>query len=277
MVLALLSSLVWGSSDFAAGLLSKRVAVLAVVGWSQAIGLIAISIVVAVQGLPSTALGAWAPWAFLAGVCGTIGLLAFYRALSTGTMGVVAPIAALGTAIPVLLGVLTGDQPGVFAWLGIVVAILGVALTSGPELQQGLSARPVLLAVLAAFGFGLTLFAIDRGSRVTLLHTLWGMRLTSCLGFAVLAVGTRSLGDDPRGSLPWLAGIGIADLGANALFGAASSMGMVSVTAVIGSLYPVVTVLLARRILAERLRSVQVVGVVVAMTGVVLIAGSGAG
>lgn len=271
-LLALLSSLVWGTSDFVAGVVSRRLRPLVVIAWSQAIALVLLTAAVLVSGSLRLADG-WVPWAVLAGVSGSLGLLAFYAALATGTMGVVAPIAALGAGIPVLLGVLSGETPSPVAWAGIGVAIVGVVLASGPELHQGLSARPVLLACLAALGFGVALFAIDRGARASLLHLLWGMRLTSCIGYAALALAVRSVGGIGRRDLPVLAAIGAGDLLANALFGLASSSGLVSIAAVLGSLYPVATILLARYYLHERLARIQLVGVGLAMLGIVLIAG----
>ena len=273
-LLALLSAALWGTSDFVAGLLSRSMRPVVVVAWSQGFALVVLTAVVLVRGLPAQGYAGWSPWAMLAGVSGSLGLLCFYAALATGTMGVVAPIAALGAGIPVLLGVLTGEAPSALAWIGIAVALLGVVLASGPELQQGFGARPVLLAGLAAVGFGIGLFAIDRGARVSLLHTLWGMRLTSMLGYAVVAVAARSLGGVPRRWMPVLLAVGLGDLAANALFGAASSMGLVSIAAVLGSLYPVVPILLARRVLHERLRRVQLAGVGLALAGIVALAAS---
>lgn len=276
-VLALLSAVVWGASDFVAGVLSRSLRPVVVVAWSQLIALALLTAIVLVQGLPLHGYAGWAPWAALAGMAGALGLLSFYAALSTGTMGVVAPIAAVGAAIPVLLGVLTGEQPSPVAWAGIAVALLGVILASGPELQQGLGARPVLLAAVAAIGFGVALFALDRGARISLVHTLWGMRLTSGVGFLALAVVARSLGGVTVRQVPILVAVGTSDLLANALFGMASSSGLVSIAAVLGSLYPVVTIVLARYVLHERLRPVQVLGSALAMAGVVLIAAAGRG
>ncbi|MBK6955097.1 MAG: DMT family transporter [Actinomycetales bacterium] len=276
-VLALLSAAVWGASDFVAGVLSRTLRPAVVVAWSQLIALAALSAIVAVRGFPATGYAGWWPWAVLAGLSGALGLLCFYAALSTGTMGVVAPIAAVGSGIPVLLGVVSGEQPSPLAWWGIVVALVGVVLASGPELQQGLSARPVLLACLAAVGFGVALFALDRGARVSLLHTLWGMRLASGIGYAALALVARSLGGVTRRQFPVLVAVGLSDLAANALFGLASSMGMVSIAAVLGSLYPVMTIVLARYVLHERLRRIQILGSTLALTGVVLIAAAGRG
>ncbi len=276
-VLALLSAVVWGASDFVAGVLSRSLRPVVVVAWSQLIALALLTAIVLVQGLPLHGYAGWAPCAALAGMAGALGLLSFYAALSTGTMGVVAPIAAVGAAIPVLLGVLTGEQPSPVAWAGIAVALLGVILASGPELQQGLGARPVLLAAVAAIGFGVALFALDRGARISLVHTLWGMRLTSGVGFLALAVVARSLGGVTVRQVPILVAVGTSDLLANALFGMASSSGLVSIAAVLGSLYPVVTIVLARYVLHERLRPVQVLGSALAMAGVVLIAAAGRG
>lgn len=276
-VLALLSAVVWGASDFVAGVLSRSLRPVVVVAWSQLIALALLTAIVLVQGLPLHGYAGWAPCAALAGMAGALGLLSFYAALSIGTMGVVAPIAAVGAAIPVLLGVLTGEQPSPVAWAGIAVALLGVILASGPELQQGLGARPVLLAAVAAIGFGVALFALDRGARISLVHTLWGMRLTSGVGFLALAVVARSLGGVTVRQVPILVAVGTSDLLANALFGMASSSGLVSIAAVLGSLYPVVTIVLARYVLHERLRPVQVLGSALAMAGVVLIAAAGRG
>jgi drug/metabolite transporter (DMT)-like permease len=269
-LLALCSSLLWGTSDFVAGLKSKTLPPAAVVGWSQLVGFVTLSVVVLV-GHPLAGSG-WQGWAVASGVAGAIALAAFYGALATGTMSVVAPVASLGAAVPVLLGVATGDQPSAIAWVGMGVAVLGTVLASGPEIQAGLHVRPVLLACVAAVGFGTVLFCMDRGARVSLVSTLWGMRLTSLVLYAAVAVVRRSTGGVGRRDWPTLVFVGLADLGANALFVAASTQGLVSVAAVLGSLYPVVTILLARAILAERLKVIQNVGVVLALAGVVAIA-----
>jgi drug/metabolite transporter (DMT)-like permease len=270
-LLALCSSLLWGTSDFVAGLKAKTMPAAAVVGWSQLVGFVALCGVLVVMGNPLAASG-WQGWAIAAGVAGAVALWAFYGALSTGTMSVVAPVASLGAAVPVLLGVATGDTPSVIAWVGMAVAVLGTVLASGPEIQAGLHVRPVLLACVAAVGFGTVLFCMDRGARVSLVSTLWGMRLTSLVLYAVVAAVRRSTGGVGRRDWPTLVFVGLADLGANAFFVAASTQGLVSVAAVLGSLYPVVTILLARAFLAERLKPIQNVGIVLALAGVVAIA-----
>ena len=265
-LLALASSAAWGTSDFFAGLASKRRPAVAVVGWTQGLALVVITVVVAVRWESVTWTG-WPVWAVAAGLSGMVGLVCFYTALSAGTMGVVAPIAALGVVVPIVLGVATGEQPSPWAWVGMLVAVVGVTLASGPELSGDVSARPVVLASVAAVGFGLALFCLDRGARSSTVLTLWGMRMTSVAVLVVLALALRTAGGVTVRETPGLLAIGCGDLAANGLFAYASSRGQVSVSAVLGSLYPVVTAIWARFLLDERLRRVQKVGVALAVGG----------
>jgi drug/metabolite transporter (DMT)-like permease len=283
--LAVLSSGLWGTADFVGGVVSKRMQAVLVVAWSQAAGLLAVSIAAVVTGAIDDPTG-WVPWSLLAGVSGATALVAFYAALATGTMGVVSPIAALGAVVPVVAGVLSGERPSGLQVTGIVLALAGAALASGPELSPAKDgtrggARSVALAVLAALGFGVALLAISRGSEDSTIMTLVGMRATSVsafvlTGLVILVVRGWGRGRDvvivrPR-DLPVLAGIGLADVGANLTFGIASTFGLLSLTSVLGSLYPVVTVLMARFVLHERLQPVQVVGIAAALGGIVCIA-----
>jgi drug/metabolite transporter (DMT)-like permease len=270
-VLALASSLVWGTSDFFAGLASRRHPAVAVVGWTQGLALLVISVVVAVRWDTVTWTG-WPMWSLAAGLTGMSGLVCFYSALSSGTMGVVAPIASLGVVVPVVLGVASGDTPSPWAWVGMLVAIVGVTLASGPELSGDVSPRPVVLAVCAALGFGLCLFCLDRGARESTLLTLWGMRLTSVTILVVVGLVFRTAGGVTARETPALLAIGCGDLVANGLFAFASSRGQVSIASVLGSLYPVVTIIWARMLLDERLKRVQQVGVALAVGGAALTA-----
>ena len=276
-LLALLSSVLWGSSDFIGGTLSMRYRSALVVGVSQALGLVAITAVALATGAfgGSTA---YLPWAVLSGLSGLVGLICFYAALASGTMGVVAPIAALGVVVPVAAGFLHGERPGVLQLAGIVVAIAGVVLASGPELSGRAGPRPLVLAAIAAVGFGFALMAIAEGSRTSTVMTLVAMRVTTTLVVTV-ALAVALLRGSPRSSYAlrgrdlFLVGLlGLGDVSANLAFGIASSRGLVSVVAVLGSLYPVMTVLMARLIHGERLGGVQTAGVVGALSGVVLIA-----
>ena len=127
-----------------------------------------------------------------------------------------APVASLGVAVPVLLGLLAGEQPSAGDWAGMAIAVTGILLASGPELSGGVSPRPVVLAGVAAVGFGFALYCLDRGSRESLLHTLWGMRLTRSLPSSSWHSCCARPGVG-RSDLPALTAVGLGDLFANAL------------------------------------------------------------
>ena len=272
ILLALLSSAMWGTADFAGGLLSRRRPAYAVVGASQAIGLVAATVVaLAVGGFGEPR--DWLVWAVLAGASGALGLVCFYAALASGTMGVVSPIAALGAIVPVAVGMLSGESPTRLAILGIALALAGAVAASGPELRGDTGARPVLLAAVAGAAFGAALTFLALGAESSPVMTLWGMRATSVAGFALAAAYARNVGGLVVNDLPALAFIGLNDVGANLLFALATQQpgGLVSITSVLASLYPVATVLLAWAILHERLLRIQQVGVATALAGVALV------
>jgi drug/metabolite transporter (DMT)-like permease len=276
-LLALLSSVWWGAADFLGGTLSRRRPAAVVVGVSQAAGLVTALVIAAAAGAFGDDRG-YLPWAVLSGVAGVVGLVSFYAALAAGTMGVVSPIAALGVVVPVVVGLAQGDRPATGQVVGIVVAIVGVVLASGPELSGRAGVRPVLLAGVAAVGFGLALLAIAKGSESSTLMTLVTMRATSvslltvALVIALARGFARSQVQIPPRELGLIALVGIGDLAANLTFGLASRRDDIAVVAVLGSLYPVVTVLLARVFHHERLGRLQTAGVALALVGVVLIA-----
>jgi drug/metabolite transporter (DMT)-like permease len=273
-LLALSSSLFWGTSDFFAGLKARTITAPAVVAFTQAAALIALSAILLVRntGFSPSFVGNGPWWAVAAGLAGALGLVCFYTALATGTMGVVAPISCLGAVVPIFLGLLTGEHPSATAWAGMAIAVAGAALASGPELTGAVPPRPVILAVAAAACFGTALYCIDRGARYALLETLWGMRATSVFLFLIAGLAVRSVGGARRRDLPALAAIGLGDVTANGLFAFSSSRGMVSVASVLGSLYPIATLFWARILLGERLRQVQTIGVGMTLVGVVAIA-----
>jgi len=276
-VLALLASLLWGTSDFLGGTASRRAPVPSVLGLAQLTALVGLVPVAALTGELDADRAYVLPGA-VAGLVGVVALAAFYRALATGTMGVVAPVAALGVVVPVAVGLLQGESPSVLQLLGILVAGCGVVLASGPELRGRAGAAPLLLALVAAFGFGAVLVLLAEGARASVVMTLLTMRLAAVLLLTGLLLATaRRRGVDlgvPRSALPVVAAVGAGDVLANGAFAVASDMAgaLVSVTAVLASLYPVVTVLLARQVHGERLRPVQLTGVAGALAGVGLLA-----
>lgn len=269
-LLALVSSLMWGTADFLGGSVSRRLPALAVYGLSQAVGFIALITVATVTGAWDAPLGYW-PWAIASSLLGLVGMLAFYTALSIGPMGIVSPLVALSVIVPVAVGLLVGEIPTAIQILGILAAVIGILLASGPELSGAESARPLILAGVAALAFGGMYVTMAKGSEVDALMTMTGMRITTVVMFVGILAVARTLGGPTRRDILPLVVIGLFDAGANVTFGIATTLGLLSTTSVLGSLYPVVTAILAAVILRERLRAVQYAGVAVALTGVVLI------
>ena len=273
-LLALLSSALWGSADFLAGNLSKRYKALAVTGASQSFGLLFGLTILFIHGdliAPSFSLDGYAVPGVIAGVAGFIGLTAFYTGLATGRMGVVSPISSLSVVIPLVVALVNGEKPSTLQVYGIVIAIVGAFLASGPEITGGFPLRPILYAVVAAFGFGTALSFIAIGAKTDSLHTMVAMRCASVVICIVLALRYRTLGGFSRRTLPLLAFIGAADFLANFLLGIATTRGLVSVAMVFGSLFPIVTILLAYKFLHERLHRIQYIGIFAALAGVILI------
>jgi drug/metabolite transporter (DMT)-like permease len=281
---ALLAALLWGTADYLGGTAARRLPVASVLGVQQLVALLGLVPLAAVIGAFDEPRAYVLPGIF-AGLAGMVALAAFYRALATGTMGVVAPIAALGVVVPIALSLQDGERPGPAQLVGMAVAVVGVVLASGPELSgrgRG-GAMPLLLAGLAALGFGAVLVLVaeasggEGGSLGAIVMTLLTMRLASVCVLTVLLVAfapTRGVEIGVRrGDLPVLVAIGVFDVGANGAYALASQSDLVSVSAVLASLYPVTTVLLARRFQAELLGGVQLVGVALALVGVVLLAG----
>lgn len=269
-VLALLSSLLWGTSDFLGGATSRRLPVFAVYGASQVFGAMVLVVIAVGTGAWRSDPGYW-PWAVGGAVGGSIGMLLFYRALAIGQMGIVAPLVGLCVLIPVTWGLVHGEQPTSIQELGIVLAIAGILLASGPELGDAAGAESIVLATLALVSFGFVLIAVAQGSQVNAVMTTTAMRLVTVGIVLIVLVIVRTTGGVRWRDVGVLATIGITDGGANLAFALATTMGLLTVTSVLASLYPVVTALLAAIVLHERLRPVQYVGVASAILGIVLV------
>jgi drug/metabolite transporter (DMT)-like permease len=274
-ILALLSSLLWGSADYHAGNLSKRLPTMVVLGINQAFGLLfGITLILVTQGwvAPSLASDGYFINGALAGTCGYIGLLCLYAGLSTGRMGVVSPISSLSVFIPLFFAlVIQGDRLSTPVMMGIGAAIIGAFLASGPEVTQGLPMRPVLLALGAALGFGSALTFMAIGSQEDSLMTMTTMRATTFFVSVAFFIQRGNFGGVSKKDIPILAGIGIADFSANLLLGVATTKGLVSIAMVLGSLYPIATAVLAYIFLHERLHKAQYIGIILAVGGVAVI------
>jgi drug/metabolite transporter (DMT)-like permease len=270
LLLALGASLAWGVGDFFGPLISRTVGVLPVLMWAQLGGVASLAIAVAVR---AQAPGGWGVlYAIGAGCGGMLGLFAYYRGMITGAMSVVAPIAGVSAVIPVIFGIATGDDPSVAQVAGVAAALAGVGLAS-IEHQEGRRrvAAGVGLALLAACGFGFYFPWMHAAGKVDFWWASMVFRTTALLLVAT-AVTTRRI--DVRLSPRMAAiavGAGIVDTVGNVCFAASSQHGLVSLTAVLASLYPVVTVLLAASILRERVAPLQRAGIALTLAGVVLI------
>jgi drug/metabolite transporter (DMT)-like permease len=272
IALGLASSAAWGVSDFLGGFKSRSLNLLSVLVVSQAMGLIPLIAIVALRGEPIPG-GPEPLWAALGGLAGLIGLASFYRGLAVGAMAVVAPISGLAAVVPVAVGVASGERPGAVQAAGIAIALTGVVLASREESEgSGRVATGVGLALMSALGFGLFFVGLDAGSEDDLWWALLFVRGTSFGAILLVALALRPPLRFERADGAALVAIGLLDVTANGLFAAAANEGLVSVVAVLGSLYPVVTILLARAVLQERVRPIQQVGVAVVLTGVALIA-----
>ena len=272
IVLALASSLVWGTADFWGGTLTRRLAALTVAAVSQAAGFAGLLVVWGIVGEPVDGRAIWL--GALGGLGGGIGLACFYKALAIGTMSIVSPISACGAALPLVISLATGERPGVIALVGAPIALAGAVIASVQEHGAGPGDRrqALLLAGATAVGFGVFIYLLGRaGQGGSEFSALIGARLGS---LALLSTGLLLLRRSPRlprAALPAVIAVGILDTLANGLFVAASARGLLSIVAVLGSIYPVVTVVLAHFVHGERITRVQVAGVSVALVGVALV------
>jgi drug/metabolite transporter (DMT)-like permease len=276
IALGLGSSLFWGLADFGGGLQSRRHPVVTVLFVSQAFGLAGIAVIVALSGRPAPVLEDLWP-AAAGGVGGLVALAAFYRALAIGTMSIVAPISATGAAVPVIVGLATGERPSALQLTGILAAGVGVVLASREtphedEQRTRAGRASIGLALVAALGFGSFFVGMDRAADADVLWAMLAARVADAALLVPAALLLRRSFDLPASALPPLAAIGILDVTANGLYAWGTTQGLLSVVAVLGSLYPLATVLLARAVLGERIRRVQEIGVASALAGVALIA-----
>jgi drug/metabolite transporter (DMT)-like permease len=272
VLLALGASLAWGFADFGAGVGARRLPVFTVAAVVQTAGLVVGGIAVAVTGDP---VPSWrhVAWAAFAGLVGVAGLAAFYRGLAVGSMGIVGPISTTAAIVPLAYGLARGERPSALQAAGVALAVLGVvgaSLEHVPETQRRRVGAGVGLALLAAAGFGCSLIGLSRAAPGGIVWAVWIMRIAAAPFIAALAfaVGARA---PSRRLWPILLGVGVGDTGATLLYAAASTRGLLSVVAVLASLYPVVIVVLARTVLRERVARPQLVGVAVALAGVALI------
>ncbi|HEY3193261.1 MAG TPA: DMT family transporter [Solirubrobacterales bacterium] len=273
LAISLASAFSWGVSDFLGGLTSRRLPVLGVLAVSQPAGLLLIALLIPLLGADSISadkLGI----AFLAGAASLGGLGAFYAAMAMGTVSVVAPIAALGVVVPVVVGLAEGESPAAIQLAGLLPAMAGVVVLSYEEDPEhaGVARRSIVLAIIAGLGFGIFFTGIDAAATDRPGWAILAVRVGGVSTVAAALLVARPRLDGVRAAWPVLVTIGVFDVLANALFAVASTKGVLPVVAVGGSMYPAFTVALAHGVLGERLARVQWAGVLLALGGVAMIA-----
>jgi drug/metabolite transporter (DMT)-like permease len=271
--LALGSSLLYGFSDFLGGLKSRSLPLLSVLLVSQASALVLLAAVViaAGEGPPG---GTQVLYGIIAGLCEAVAIAAFYRGLAVGVMSIVSPIAATAPMVPVGAAIILGELPAPHQGAGIALVIIGIAAMSFEPSGRSASRKAtpsVLLGLLTALGFGGFLVAMDAASEGGVPWALLMARLTAVAAFAAAFLARRAPLAVPRAEVPVLVLIGALIIGADSMYATASTKGLLSVVAVLSSLYPVVTIALARFYVHERLRRLQQVGVAVTLLGAVAI------
>ena len=270
IIFGLAASLFWGSGDFSGGLASRRANASSVVIAAYAVGF-ALLVALALIWREPFPFSLDIVWGGLAGLAGAIGLISFYSALSIGRMGIAAPVSAVLTAaLPVLFSAFTEGLPGLPQLGGFVLALLAIGLISRPERSKG---RPegIGLALLAGCGFGCFFILISRVNHAATFWPLAVARFTSVL-FLLIVVRIRQQQMLPKMTVaPLVLLAGVLDAIGNAFFVLATHAGRLDVAAVLSSLYPAATVLLAALVLRERVTRIQAIGILLALVAVPLI------
>lgn len=273
VALALLAAVVYGAADFYGGVASRRTPAATVVVLSQLAGIVVL--VIGWLALPGKFYASDIGWGILAGVAGSVAIAALYMALAVGRMGVVSPITAIvGASVPVVAGLLLGDRPAPLAIVGVACAFVAVALVSANAETKRISLREpgIVPALVSGVAIGALFVLLGYGHADAGLARLAVTRATSVVLLVTYALVRRETLRPAAGSLRVILVAGALDMAANVLFIAATRFGLLSIVAVLTSLYPASTVFLARIVLHERLSNSQWVGVGLAACGVAFIA-----
>lgn len=271
VVFGLASALSWGAGDFSGGVAAKRAPVFGVLAIGHTAGLLLLIGLALLWGEPLPSTGDLA-WGLVAGLAGAVGLAALYRALAIGQMGLVAPLSAVLTAaLPALFGALSDGIPGTLKLVGFGLALVAIWLVAGTG-APGSMRDGSGLAVLAGCGFGLFFILVHRAGATAVFWPLTAARLGSLALVLPIALARRQLVPPNLRSLAPALLSGALDVAGNAFFVLAGQAGRLDVAAILASLYPASTVLLAALLLGERVQRVQVVGILAALAAIALIA-----
>jgi drug/metabolite transporter (DMT)-like permease len=269
VALGLGSAVSFGAGDFAGGIATRRASGIAVAAASQAVGWVLLLGVLAATRPPLPDGGSLLA-GLAAGVAGATGVAALYRGLSIGAMGIVAALSGAGAiTVPLLVSLASGAGIGGLQVAG-VACIAGAAAAGSGATAQGVSRRALVFAGLAAVGFGLWYVLLDRAASGDAIWALVASRASGTLFMGTLAVVRGSLGGLRR-AWPLVMFSGVCDVGGNALFVAARALVPVGLAAALSGVYPLFTMLAARVIVRERLPRLGLLGVALAIAGIVLI------
>jgi drug/metabolite transporter (DMT)-like permease len=263
----------WGAGDFFGGISTRQIGVLAVLALSEAVGLVGVALWIVLAGDPFPGVGKLLP-AVAGGVAGVIGLAALYRGFAVGAMGIVAPISAASPLVPLAVDAGHGITPDLVQWLGVASVVGGVVVLSrepSPLGGQKLAAG-VALAIVAALGFGTFIVGLDAGSDESAPWAVVSARGISLVLVLAAAATTSTSVAVPRRVWPAVVGVGVFDTAANVAVAVATTKGAAGIVAVLSALYPVVTVVLARVLLAERLTASRRIGGAITLAGAALVA-----
>jgi drug/metabolite transporter (DMT)-like permease len=279
--LALLAAAVYGAGDFVGGLAARRISVLFVVGVGQIAGLLALALALLAPLLPASDVrDVDLLWGGASGISTAVGITLLYQALATGRMSVAAPVTALAAlSLPVLFAYASGEWPGWAPTAGIALAAVAVAMISREEDRAGIAAgstrRALWLSVAAGLGIGVFYITMKQTQAESGLWPLVAARGVSAMLFTLVGLSMlhRWRGAPVPVAILWAWAVmsGLFDSAANALYLLSSREAPLAIVATLTSLYPASTVLLARIMLAERMRPVQSAGLMLAAIAVVLI------
>ena len=274
VVLALGAAVFYGAGDFLGGFAARRAHALAVALVAQTIGLVAL--LLALPFFPATFVLANLLWGIPAGICGGVGIALFYHSLSIGKMGVLSPFTAvLAAALPVIAGRFLGERLSATQAVGIVVSLVAIVLiylSTDDDGKREFATEGLREAVLAGFAFGGFYVFLARSQAHGGLELLTVARVTSISVLALIAVAWKVSLRGIREAQGAVVAAGLTDMTANVLYVLAAYQGMLSLAAVLTSLYPATTVGLARIVLKERMSGIQWLGALVALVGVACIA-----
>ncbi len=272
ILFGLASALFWGAGDFAGGLVSRRANAVRASLYVQAGGLIPVLAIALFTRQLNMSLVDWL-WCGAAGVIGSLGFLALYRALADGQMSSAAPIAAVTSAgLPAIVGVLRDGVPSASIQAGFIFALAAIWLIS----QSGagtikLRLKDLLLPFLAGLGFGIYFILVDIGGQTSIFAPLVAVRGAGGLTLMIVAAFNKEVRLPSRSMLPLVIFNVSVDVLGSLFFILAVQSGRMDIAAVLGSLYSGATVLLAWLILREKISGIQRIGVAIALLAIILI------